>query len=99
MADAKAFLTGSMPLRLETNEGLATALMSMEEFGLGLDYIQRYPSIIGAVTAEEILGAVPARYSPGPDRVTAYAVRRRPDCGGTCSGAPGQEEEACPLSR
>ncbi|MHB0875340.1 MAG: M16 family metallopeptidase [Anaerolineae bacterium] len=71
LADAKAFLTGSMPLRLETHEGLATAIMSIEEFRLGLDYIQKYPDTIGAVTAEQIL-AVTSTYIQ-PDRVT-YAV-------------------------
>lgn len=55
LADARSFLTGSMPLRLETNEGLATALTSMEQFDLGLDYLRRYPEIIGAVSAEDIL--------------------------------------------
>ncbi|NPV07814.1 MAG: insulinase family protein [Anaerolineae bacterium] len=55
LADVKAFLTGSMPMRLETNEGLATALASIESFGLGLDYVQRYPDIVNAVTAEEML--------------------------------------------
>jgi zinc protease len=76
LSDVKAFLTGSMPLRLETNEGLATALMSMEEFQLGLSYIHDYPSIIGAVTAEEILAAT-GKYIL-PDRVT-YAVAG-PEC-------------------
>lgn len=68
LADAKAFLIGSMPLRLETNEGIATALMSIEEFGLGLDYLQRYADIIGGVTAEEILAAT-SRYIV-PERAT-----------------------------
>lgn len=55
LADVKAFLTGSMPMRLETNEGLATALASIEGFGLGLDYVQRYPDIVNAVTADQML--------------------------------------------
>jgi zinc protease len=28
--------------------------VAIEQYGLGLDYLQRYPEIIGAVTAEEI---------------------------------------------
>lgn len=71
LADVNAFLTGSMPLRLETNEGLATALISIEEYGLGLDYIQRYPQIIGAVTRDEML-AVARKYIE-PDKAT-YAL-------------------------
>lgn len=68
LADVKAYLTGSMPMRLETNEGLATALSSMESFGLGLDYVRRYPDIINAITAEQMLEA--GRKYIQPDRAT-----------------------------
>jgi zinc protease len=61
LADAKAYLVGSLPLRLETNEALAAAIMSMEEFALGLDYLLRYETLIGAVTSEQLL-AVAQRY-------------------------------------
>ena len=71
LADANAFLTGSMPLRLETNEGLATALVSIEEYGLGLDYIRRYPEIIGSVTREQMLAV--ARSYIQPEKAV-YAV-------------------------
>jgi len=67
-SDVKAYLTGSMPMRLETNEGLATALSSMESFGLGLDYVSRYSDIIAAVTVEEMLEA--GRKYILPDRAT-----------------------------
>ena len=59
--DSKAFLTGSLPLRLETNEGVAGALLEMERYGLGLDYLQRYPDLIHAVSAAEVQ-AVAAKY-------------------------------------
>jgi zinc protease len=59
--DSKAFLTGSLPLRLETNEGMAAALLEMERYGLGLDYLQRYPDLIHGVTAAEVQ-AVAAKY-------------------------------------
>jgi zinc protease len=53
--EAKDFVTGSLALRLETNEGVAATLSDIELFDLGLDYLQRYPSIIRAITAEQIL--------------------------------------------
>jgi len=56
--EAKDFVTGSLALRLETNEGVASTLGDIELFDLGLDYLQRYPSIIRALTAEQILAAV-----------------------------------------
>jgi zinc protease len=52
--DAKSYLTGSLPLGLETNEGVAGTLLDMELFGLGPDYLQRYPDLINSVTIEQV---------------------------------------------
>jgi zinc protease len=54
LADSQSFLTGSMPLRLETNEGVARALLEMERHDLGLDYLLRYSDLVNAVTAEGV---------------------------------------------
>ncbi len=54
LADSQLFLTGSMPLRLETNEGLAGTLLDMERHGLGLDYLERYASLVHQVTAQDV---------------------------------------------
>jgi len=61
LGDSKAFLTGSLPLRLETNEGMAGALLEMERYGLGLDYLYHYPDLIQSVSPAE-LQAVVAQY-------------------------------------
>jgi zinc protease len=54
LADNIAYRTGSMPVSLETNDGLASALTNMALYDLGLDYLQRYPALIGTITAAEI---------------------------------------------
>ena len=54
LADAKAYLTGVLPLQMETNEGVAATIMETHIYQLGDDYIARYPDIINAVTKEEI---------------------------------------------
>ena len=54
LADNKAFITGSLPLQLETNGGVARAILNMERYGLGLDYLQRYTGLIGEITAERV---------------------------------------------
>ena len=54
LADAQDYLTGILPLRLETNEGVAGAMIEMELYGLGLDFLQRYPPLIHAVTREDV---------------------------------------------
>jgi len=52
--DNKAFITGSLPLRLETNEGVAQAILNMEHYSLGLDYLQRYAGLINEITVERV---------------------------------------------
>ena len=54
LADNRAFITGSLPLRIETNEGVARYLLDMERYDLGLDYLQRYDELINAVTLDQI---------------------------------------------
>jgi zinc protease len=54
LADGMDYLTGVLPLRLETNEGVAGAILEMERFNLGFDYIERYPTLIRSVTREQI---------------------------------------------
>jgi len=68
-AEARDFCTGSLALRLETNDGVAATLGEIELFGLGLDYLQRYPDIIRALTPEQIL-AVTRKYA----QVEHYAL-------------------------
>jgi zinc protease len=57
MEDAKDYLTGVFPVRLETNAGVASQLLSAELYGLGLDYIERYTSIVRGVTREAAAAA------------------------------------------
>lgn len=55
LADAKAYLTGSFPLRMDTSAKIAGMLTAIEIYNLGLDYPQKYPSLINAVTREDVL--------------------------------------------
>ena len=54
LKDAKAYLTGSFPLRLDTSQKLVGMLGSIAYYGLGLDYVDKYPVLINAVTAADI---------------------------------------------
>lgn len=53
--DAKAYLTGSFPRRLETSKRIADFLAAVEFYNLGDDYIERYPDYINKVTKEDVL--------------------------------------------
>jgi zinc protease len=67
--DSKAFLTGSLPLRLETNEGVSQTILDMAWYNLGLDYLLGYADLIRGISAEEVR-AVAATYL----RPQAYAL-------------------------
>jgi zinc protease len=54
IGDAKAYLTGVFPIRLETQEGLIDQLVQIKMYGLPDDYLQHYRERVGAVTAEDI---------------------------------------------
>jgi len=66
LADNKAFITGSLPLRLETNDGVAGVILDMELYKLGLDYLERYKDMIYAITPKRIQAA--AQKYLDPDR-------------------------------
>lgn len=55
LEDAKAYLTGSFPRRLDTNKKISGFMAAMEFFSLGLDYIEKYPKYINSVTGEDVL--------------------------------------------
>jgi zinc protease len=52
---AKNYLVGSFPLKLDTQMKLVNFLTQVEYYGLGLDYPQKYPSLIRSVTREDVL--------------------------------------------
>jgi zinc protease len=54
LSDAKDYLTGSFPLRFDTNRKVANFLAQVEYFQLGLDYPDRYPELIRKVTREDV---------------------------------------------
>ena len=54
LADSQAYLTGTMPIRLETNEGVVSALLDIERHGLGLDYLLHHAHLVNSVTVEQI---------------------------------------------
>jgi zinc protease len=61
LEDSKAFLTGSLPLRLETNEGVSQSILDMAWYDLGLDHLLRYGDLIQGISPEQVR-AVTARY-------------------------------------
>ena len=54
IADAKTYLTGSFPLRLDTNDKIARMLVGIQLDDLGIDYIERRNDYIEAVTLDDV---------------------------------------------
>ncbi len=55
LSDSQSNFIGRLPLSLETNSGMASAILNLERYELGLDYYQRYADLVRAVTREEVL--------------------------------------------
>lgn len=67
LADSQANFIGRLPISLESNGGVAGALINLERYQLGLDYYHRYHGIISSVTPDRILAA--ARQYLDPERL------------------------------
>ena len=57
LQDSQDNFVGRLPLSLESNGGVANALLNIERYDLGLDYYLRYESLIRGVTPEQVLDA------------------------------------------
>ncbi len=67
LADAKTYIVGSLPLSLESLGGVTSLLLNIERFGHGLDYLDRFPEIINALTVDDLQRA--AQQHLDPDRI------------------------------
>jgi zinc protease len=72
LADTKANFIGRLPLSLESNGGVANALLNIERHQLGLDYYHRYTDLINEVSAEDVLTT--ARKFIDPNRLVIAAA-------------------------
>jgi zinc protease len=54
ISDAKSYLTGVFPIRLETQEGLTDQLVQIKMLNLPDNYLERYRDRVQAVTVEDI---------------------------------------------
>ncbi len=67
LADSQANFIGRLPLSLESNMGVANALINIERYDLGLDYYRRYDKLVRSVTPEQVAEA--ARKYLNPDKL------------------------------
>ncbi len=76
LASAKKFLIGSFPLKLDRQSQIASFMLDVEIFNLGLDYADRYPSLIESVTKQDVLDAARKYLHPDDALLVAVANQR-----------------------
>ncbi len=54
ISNAKSYLTGVFPIRIETQDGLIDQIVNIKMFGLSDDYLKTYRDNVSAVTIEDI---------------------------------------------
>ena len=67
LSDSQENYVGRLPLSLESNNGIVSALLNIHRFDLGMDYYQRYADMVRAVTRDDVLET--ARKYIDPDRL------------------------------
>lgn len=65
LADSQANYVGRLPLSVESNGGVASALLNIERYKLGMDYYQHYESVVRSVTREQVLETARKYIDPG----------------------------------
>jgi len=64
LSDSKANYIGRLPLSLESNQGVAGAILALERYQLGLDYYRQYADLVNSVSSELILETTRKYLSP-----------------------------------
>jgi len=72
LGDAKAYLTGSFPLTIETPDAIATQVLNVVFYGLPIEELQTFRERVNAVTPDDIQRV--ARYYLQPGRLSVVLV-------------------------
>jgi zinc protease len=72
LADAKTYLTGSLPASLETPEQIATHILNVLFYELPLDELQTYRQRVNAITVDDVERV--ARWYLKPDQLSVVLV-------------------------
>jgi zinc protease len=89
---AKRYLIGSFPLKLDRQGEIVGFMLETEIYGLGLDYAERYPKIIAAITTADVQ-AVAQKYLH-PDAIDLVAVANQGQAKIRIAGAEPQQQSA-----
>jgi zinc protease len=79
LGSARKYLVGSFPLKLDRQSEITHFMLDIELNHLGLDYAERYPKLINAVTAAQVQEV--ARKYIHPDALNVIAVANQAEAG------------------
>jgi zinc protease len=79
LQDAKDFITGSFPRKIDTNSKIAELLTQVEYYNLGLDYFETYEREILKVTKQDVLDV--AKKYLHPDKMYIVVVGNLKEAG------------------
>jgi zinc protease len=57
LEDSKSNIIGGLPISLESNAGVAGALLNLERYHLGLNYYQKYGEMINSISIDDVMAA------------------------------------------
>lgn len=77
LAEAKSYLIGSLPMKMDSNAKRAALLGYVELYGLGLDYPWRYPEILNKITRDDVLNV--ARKYLDPEKYLLVVLGKQQD--------------------
>ncbi|MBZ5552351.1 MAG: insulinase family protein [Acidobacteriia bacterium] len=76
LRDAKQYLTGSFVFQFQTNSQIAHFMILAERYGLGFDYVEKYPELINAVTIDDLSRVATTYLHPEAATVVVVGPKR-----------------------
>lgn len=89
LAEAKDYLAGSFPLRIDTTDKVATLLTAIEFYGLGLDYFETYAKAIHRVSQADVLRVAKKYLDPAHYALVVVGKQAEINFGSNESGVSG----------
>jgi zinc protease len=81
LEDAQNYYAGSYPIRFSSNQGKLYEALNIEFHGLGLDWVDKYPGKIRALTLDEVNRAARERLHPGQYVMVVMGNVKKEDLG------------------
>jgi len=81
LEDAQNYYAGSYPIRFSSNQGKLYEAINIEFYQLGLDWVDKYPDKIRALTLDEVNRAARERLHPGQYVMVVMGNAKKEDLG------------------